>query len=327
MIPVSNALKKVEQLKELLVRKATGKSLPEDDEKFANLRREIFTFSEIQEHLPDFVKTHRTLNEFWQYIQPRFATYKERREYLREEFGKVLSALENKAQVESQISTTNNPTPDNVFQRQFPAGLPFGLQKPSLVVKPYHGQQQLYFEEEPQIGVIKGNAYPNFTYSQLDEQLQGTPIIETYKNTFAALLSFNQTQKEMALFLQYSNSFKILTDEVPVLIPQAWIQWHSKTKQDLRALSSPYASDLYRVDFVVFWGDKRFAVLVDDISHYAKKINSEWRADEEAYSKRLREDRKLRKEGWIVFRVSNWEMRVEDHVKEILEDLRETIGF
>ncbi|NET01710.1 MAG: hypothetical protein F6K62_01755 [Sphaerospermopsis sp. SIO1G2] len=70
-------------------------------------------------------------------------------------------------------------------------------------------------------------------------------------------------------------------------------------------------------------------MLIDDISHYGKKVNSDcyWLADEENYSKRLKEDRKLRKEGWEVFRISNWEIRNKALIPEILHDLKDFIGF
>ncbi len=42
---------------------------------------------------------------------------------------------------------------------------------------------------------------------------------------------------------------------------------------------------------------------------------------------RLKEDRKLHKEGWEVFRISNWEIRQEEIILELLADLREFIGF
>ncbi len=116
---------------------------------------------------------------------------------------------------------------------------------------------------------------------------------------------------------------------IPTLIPQAWIQWHSQTKKDLRQIDSKHSDDLYRVDFVAFWDNKRYAILIDDISHYGKKRNldNNWLADEENYSKRLKEDRKLRKEGWEVFRISNWEMRRQELIPDILEDLKNFIGF
>jgi hypothetical protein len=86
-------------------------------------------------------------------------------------------------------------------------------------------------------------------------------------------------------------------------------------------------NDLYRVDFVTFWNNKRYAILVDDISHYGKKGTQNWIADEEAYSNRLKEDRKLRKEKWEVFRVSNWKIRTPTLLPEILSDLKDFIDF
>jgi hypothetical protein len=81
------------------------------------------------------------------------------------------------------------------------------------------------------------------------------------------------------------------------------------------------------VDFIAFWEYKRFAILIDDIGHYGiKNSNGVFIADEEQYSKRLKEDRKLRKDKWEVFRISNWEIRKE-LLDEILDDLREFIGF
>ncbi|MBE9031903.1 hypothetical protein IQ266_19390 [filamentous cyanobacterium LEGE 11480] len=90
---------------------------------------------------------------------------------------------------------------------------------------------------------------------------------------------------------------------------------------------------MYRVDFAAFWKDKRYVVLVDDISHYADIVTrddklSRWDASEEKYSKRLKEDRKLRKENWHVFRVSNWELKQDEEiVQAILQDLRDFLDF
>lgn len=72
---------------------------------------------------------------------------------------------------------------------------------------------------------------------------------------------------------------------------------------------------------MAFWNNKRHVILVDDISHYAVKRNAKWDADEESYSKRLKEDRKLRKENWKVFRVSNWELRDNEKTQVIMDDL------
>lgn len=212
----------------------------------------------------------------------------------------------------------------DLFKHQFPAGLPFGLAKPSLAFVPERGSQKAYFEDGLDVGVIRENVYPNFTYRQLVESLKGQLLEANLRPNF---LRMCQTEREKEFLSSYVEMHSMWYMEVPILIPQAWIQWHSKPKKDLRSEMSSYADDLYRVDFVAFWKWKRFAILVDDIGHYARKIGTRWDADEEAYSKRLKEDRRLRKEGWQVFRVSNWEIRKESFIPEILSDLQEYIDF
>jgi very-short-patch-repair endonuclease len=208
---------------------------------------------------------------------------------------------------------------EDLFKRQFPLGMPFGLHKPSVAAIPHNGSQKIYFEETENIGLIKENVYPNFTYSRLKECLAGTPI-DSFELQ-QTLTNSCQTESEKKLFNFYVKNHVMWNENVPILIPQAWIQWHSNTKNELRSNNSSYAGDLYRVDFVAFWNNKRYAILIDDISHYAKKNYLYWNADEEKYSMRLKEDRKLRKEGWEVFRISNWEIRNEQYISEIVNDL------
>ncbi len=213
----------------------------------------------------------------------------------------------------------------DLFEYQFPAGLPFSLRKPHIAFVPEHGTQKVLFEDESDIGVIRGNVYPDFTFERLEQSLQNKPISK--HGIRSVLSSLSQTEWERKFFENYASRFNMWFSKTPLLIPQAWIQWHSKNKTDLRTQSSAYADDLYRVDFVAFWNQKRFAILVDDISHYAIKSGIRWDASESAYSKRLKEDRKLRKEGWEVFRLTNWEVKNDSLLPEILSDLKEFIGF
>ncbi|WP_202806334.1 DUF559 domain-containing protein [Planktothrix agardhii] len=104
-------------------------------------------------------------------------------------------------------------------------------------------------------------------------------------------------------------------NDAPILIPQAWIQWHSSSKDKLKPTHS-LKDDIYRIDFVAFWNNKRFAILIDGESHYS---------NQESYSKTLKEDRDLRQKGWEIFRISNWD--VDNRVNDILEELKEFIGF
>jgi len=308
---------KIDRLKAILVDRATG-GLPSDDE-YIEVRQELIS-SSIREVLPRFVLTCRTIREFWGFIQPKFPSYRERSEYLQKEFEPLLNSLEL-----GEIDEETLLAKGDLFKYQFPAGLPFGLKKPSLAVVPQQKSQQTRFEDETGIGILRENVYPSFTFQRLTDNLK---VVNLGHNDWAtSLTSMIQTDSEKKFFVKYAATFNMRHDEVPVLIPQAWIQWHSKTKQDLRSTSSTYADDLYRVDFVAFWDNRRYAIPIDDISHYAKKNGSNWEASEVEYAKRLKEDRKLRKTGWQVFRVSNWEIRNESAIPEILADLREFIGF
>jgi hypothetical protein len=214
---------------------------------------------------------------------------------------------------------------EDLFSYQFPAGLPFGVLKPDFSISAEKGGQILKYELQDGLGLIRGKVYPNFSFKILEASYGLNS--STNKVLKKALIDMNQSDYEKKFFVEYAKRFDMANQNLPVLIPQAWIQWHSQAKKNLRSTSSLHMDDLYRVDFVVFWNNKRYVILVDDVSHYAVKKGSDWHANQEAYSKRLKEDRKLRKENWHVFRVSNWELRDNDKVQSILNDLRDFIAF
>lgn len=225
---------------------------------------------------------------------------------------------------DNKITCIGSFSGKDLFTYQFPAGMPFGKRKPGFSITAERGRQTLKYAIEDGLGLLTGKVYPNFSYRML-EAFYGldNSTNEVFKK---ALRDMNQTQYEKDFFLAYATKFDMGNKDVPVLIPQAWIQWHSQPKGHLRSVGT-YADDIYRVDFVAFWNSKRYAILVDDISHYGVKEKSIWLADEESYSKRLKEDRKLHTENWQVFRVSNWELRYQEKIPGILEDLRKFIGF
>jgi hypothetical protein len=175
------------------------------------------------------------------------------------------------------------------------------------------------------LGLLEGKIYPNFTFRQLESNYGLNS--STNKVLKDALVGMNQSKYEKEFFLAYAKKFGMAEENVPALIPQAWIQWHSQSKKNLRAMAAAHSDELYRVDFVAFWNHKRYVILIDDISHYATKGQGHWLADQESYSKRLKEDRKLQKESWQVFRISNWELRSSDKTQDALKDLREFMQF
>lgn len=236
--------------------------------------------------------------------------------------------IQNGQNNQDEIAVKADLNNGDLFTKQFPLGLPFGPYKPDVAVIPKGGVQHASFVVKSGMGILKEKVYPNLSFPHLFEMLQNIdisgvpPDMETLKENLVAM---NQSDYEKGFFISYVNKYG-MKENVPVLIPQAWIQWHSEMKKNLRSQGSSYADDPYRVDFVAFWKDQRFVILVDGIEHYANKQNNRWDANEEKYSKRLKEDRKLRKEGWQVFRVSNWEIR-NGLIDEILVDLKEFLDF
>jgi uncharacterized protein YfkK (UPF0435 family) len=93
---MEDLLTKVESLKSLLVSKATGHE-PSDTE-YQGLRMELINNPIVNNKLPRFVKSYRTLDEFWGFIQPKFAQYRQRRAFLQDEFDPLLTFLEQSTQ-------------------------------------------------------------------------------------------------------------------------------------------------------------------------------------------------------------------------------------
>lgn len=87
---------KIESFQNLLVDIATSGNRPDEEENFKKLRTVLIANSEIKNQLPDFVKTTRTVSQFWQYIKGKFKTYAERKEFIWNEFSAVLDYLEEK---------------------------------------------------------------------------------------------------------------------------------------------------------------------------------------------------------------------------------------
>ncbi|MEO0842292.1 MAG: hypothetical protein AAF063_25760 [Cyanobacteria bacterium J06643_5] len=214
----------------------------------------------------------------------------------------------------------------NLFEFQFPAGLPFGMPKPNFSITSMKGSQKLRYQElQNGLGLLTGKIYPNFTFKML-ERLYGLDG-ETNRGLRKSLYEMCQTKYEKEFLVNYAKKYQMVNQDIPVLIPQAWIQWNSQSKKNLRDINSSYKDELYRADFVAFWNYKRYIILVDDISHYGQKKEFKWYADEESYAKRLKEDRKLRIENWQVFRVSNWELRDNKNIQLIVEYFKELVGF
>lgn len=107
-------LVKVGDLKGMLNDRARNGSPSERD--YAKLRTELITIPPIRDALPQFVLSCRTIQEFWQFIKPKYATWKERSEFLQREFEPILAWLEGEVAAPAQPArATPPPGPDLVI--------------------------------------------------------------------------------------------------------------------------------------------------------------------------------------------------------------------
>jgi hypothetical protein len=104
---------KVGTLKSMLNQRARGEQVPEKE--YVKLRSELLAFDAIRDALPTFVLTCYTPQDFWLFIKPKFATWSERTEFLRQEFAPILSWLEGTTPAPKQPPrATPPPQPDLV---------------------------------------------------------------------------------------------------------------------------------------------------------------------------------------------------------------------
>jgi very-short-patch-repair endonuclease len=252
----------------------------------------------------------------------------------------------------------DNNEPES-FDDIFPMGLPVGQSKPNLTVNFVGGRQITTWKTIKGLAVLKGNVYPNFSLHEYRSWVMEQPTLEELtkitseeEDTFSignytvpswvASLRLCQSQPECDFFKAYIKKYAVPYQKpksdgnngirsrdlqgVPALVPQVWIKWDNQSTRSLNRMGYD-ADSPYRVDFVIFWNNKMYIVLLDGIQHYAAKVNGRWDADEETYAARLKEDRLLRLQGWEVFRVGNWEIRDETRLSAVLEELRMLIGF
>lgn len=83
---------RAEYLVNLLISAATGKE--RDDDGFKALRKHFLADGNLHALLPDWLRTCRTLEQFWPFIKRKFDHYSERREFIWAEFGPLLAFLE-----------------------------------------------------------------------------------------------------------------------------------------------------------------------------------------------------------------------------------------
>jgi hypothetical protein len=80
------------RLRGLLISHATGG--PSNESEYQQLRRQLLTCDTLKRHVPRELRVWRSLSEFWNFIQPEFPRYKERRAFLTNLFEPIFAHIE-----------------------------------------------------------------------------------------------------------------------------------------------------------------------------------------------------------------------------------------
>lgn len=87
-----------------LVSIATGEVL--NNAIYTYVRDKLIKNKTIEEYLPKWIKTNRTIDQFWGFIKGRYKHYEERRQFIWSEFSELLNYLELKIQSPLDSSIT-----------------------------------------------------------------------------------------------------------------------------------------------------------------------------------------------------------------------------
>ena len=94
-----------ETLQNLLISHATGGR--ENNVEYTRLRQTVLANTALDAYVPQFIKTCRNLDQFWQFIKYKFGSYAERRDYIWAEFFSLLEVLERGGLAPSDEFVTN----------------------------------------------------------------------------------------------------------------------------------------------------------------------------------------------------------------------------
>ena len=89
---MKDLLVQIETLQNMLIAQATGGA--EDNSEYTRLRQVLLSQASLEPLIPQFVRTCRSLFQFWQFIKYEYGTYAERREFLWEQFRPLLEGVE-----------------------------------------------------------------------------------------------------------------------------------------------------------------------------------------------------------------------------------------
>jgi hypothetical protein len=98
---MSKPIDDVLALQSLLISQATDGV--EEDSEYRRLRQILLELASVNDLVPQFVRTNRTVDQFWEFIKRESGHYKERREFIYGSFQPILDRLEAAATAGPQV--------------------------------------------------------------------------------------------------------------------------------------------------------------------------------------------------------------------------------
>ncbi|HRS21298.1 MAG TPA: hypothetical protein P5510_06000 [Clostridia bacterium] len=80
-------------LRQTLINQSTNDG-PASDKHYVLLRKYFLSREDTKDKVPSWVRTNRSLSDFWQFIKHEYGKYEERRQFIRREFNALLDYLE-----------------------------------------------------------------------------------------------------------------------------------------------------------------------------------------------------------------------------------------
>lgn len=125
---------------------------------------------------------------------------------------------------------------------------------------------------------------------------------------------------EILLFKTYFSHFREkLGEALPALVPQVYLHYDPKTSKELKGIKR---LPRQRMDFLIlFSNSERVVIEVDGKHHYA---NDDDQASPQKYSEMVAQDRKLRLQGYEVYRFGGYELN-ENTGKDLITSFFEQL--
>ncbi|HRB97304.1 MAG TPA: abortive infection family protein [Nitrosomonas sp.] len=118
---INNDFEMAEYFQNMLISLSTGGSADEDH--YVQIRQVLMENPNFSSLVPRWIKTNRSVSQFWEFIKNKFPTYAERRRFLHEELNPLIEYLETKQTLPAAKSI------DEVLSRFDSDGIHFAWQK------------------------------------------------------------------------------------------------------------------------------------------------------------------------------------------------------